>query len=94
MLEPPSFFIMALTALTFSALLTRLHLPWVLALIIAVGVIGPHGLDVLRTGPVLDFLGEIGLIFLMFLAGLEIPLSALREKGAKIGRLSGTYYLK
>jgi len=74
-----SFFLILFAALTFSTLFRRLHLPWVLALIVGGLLVGPYGFDVLEVTPTLNFLSETGLVFLMFMAGLEIPLSRLQH---------------
>lgn len=79
MAEFLSFFIILFAAVFFSALFNRLHLPWVIALITAGIVIGPQGLELFTPGETMQFLGEIGLIFLMFVAGLETRLSSLRQ---------------
>lgn len=68
-----------LVAVVFSTLFTRFQLPWVLALIAAGVVIGPFGLDVVEWNQTLEFFAEIGLIFLMFLAGLQTKLSAFKH---------------
>lgn len=49
-------------------------MPWVIALIIAGMVIGPYGFDVIQLTPTTNFFSEIGLIFVMFMAGLETNL--------------------
>ena len=68
-----------LVAVVFSTLFTRFQLPWVLALIAAGVAIGPFGLDMVEWNQTLEFFAEIGLIFLMFLAGLQIKLSAFKH---------------
>lgn len=73
------FFLLMLVAVVFSTLFTRFQLPWVLALIAAGVVIGPFGLDVVEWNQTLEFFAEIGLIFLMFLAGLQTKLSAFKH---------------
>lgn len=73
------FFILMVAAVVFSTLFTRFHLPWVLALIAAGVVVGPFGLDLIAWTQTLEFFADIGLIFLMFLAGLQINLSAFRH---------------
>ncbi|MCX7847932.1 MAG: cation:proton antiporter [bacterium] len=52
----------------------RLRLPGVLGLILAGMVIGPHGLGVLQRDATMELLGQVGLLYIMFLAGLEIDL--------------------
>lgn len=84
MVEFFSFFIILLAALSFSVLFARFHLPWVLALIIGGIVIGPHGFGWLEINETVSFLGQIGLVFLMFMAGLETPISKLKSDGKEI----------
>jgi len=72
-----SFFVVILASLIFSELFVRFHLPWVVALIIGGMIIGPFGLDIFTPSDTLSFLGEIGLIFLMFMAGLQTRLSGI-----------------
>lgn len=83
MTETLSFFIVLFAALFFSEVFKRLHLPWVVALILGGIIIGPFGLKIFTPNTTIDFLAEIGLIFLMFMAGLETKLSSFRrlEKG-------------
>ena len=78
-----SFFIILVAALFFSLLSKRFHLPWVISLIIAGVVIGDTGFQLVTVDPVLNFFAEIGLVFLMFLAGLETKLSSIVEIRAK-----------
>lgn len=68
-----------LAAVIFSSLFTKFHLPWVLALIASGVFIGPHGFDLIIWTPTLDFFAEIGLIFLMFLAGLQVNLNSFKH---------------
>lgn len=82
------FFIVLLTAVLFSVAFRRFHLPWVLALIAAGVFVGPHGFDVVEINPTIEFIGQIGLIFLMFMAGLETKLSSFREFKRGIAWLS------
>lgn len=79
------FLIVLLAGIFFSELFKRLHLPYVLALIVAGVVIGPLGLDLVELTPTLLFLGSIGAIFLMFLAGLEVKIDYLSKIWKKIG---------
>ena len=73
------FFVILVAGILFSLLFARLHLPWVIAMITAGIVIGPFGLGLFEPNPTLEFIGEVGLIFLMFMAGLETRLSSFRE---------------
>ena len=57
----------------------RTHIPWAVMLIIGGIIVGPSFLDVISLNPTIDFIGQIGLIFLMFMAGLETKFSQFRE---------------
>jgi Kef-type K+ transport system membrane component KefB len=83
----PFFLIMLITVL-FSTAFRRFHLPWVLALIASGIFIGPHGIDWLEVNPTIEFMGQIGLIFLMFMAGLEVKTSSFKEFGRDISFLA------
>lgn len=81
-------FLILLVGILFSAVFRRFHVPWVIGLIVSGIVIGPYGLDVLHTNETLDFMGQIGLIFLMFMAGLETQLSSFSKLKNRIEVLS------
>lgn len=82
------FFLILLATVLFAAAFRRFHLPWVLALITAGVVVGPHGLEVVEVTPTLSFLSKIGLIFLMFMAGLETKFDSFKTLKYDIGWLS------
>ena len=56
----------------------RLHLPGLIGLLLIGMILGPGGANVLPREPMLDLLGSIGLIYVMFMAGTEINFSTLR----------------
>lgn len=68
----------------FSELFKTLHLPYVLALIVAGIVIGPIGLDLVELTPPIVLLGSIGAIFVMFMAGLDIKIDYLVKMWKKV----------
>ena len=72
------FFIVLFAGVFFSELFRRLNVPWVVTLILGGIIIGPFGLDVFTPSPTIDFFAEIGLVFLMFMAGLETRLSSFK----------------
>ena len=87
MTELLPFFVVLFAALFFSEVFSRLHLPWVLALIIGGIFIGPHGVGWFAPNDIVSFLGEIGLVFLMFMAGLETKFSSFGRLRKPISRL-------
>ena len=59
----------------------QVRLPEAVGLLLSGVVLGPHMLDVFpREHPVTQFFGELGMLLLMFFAGLEINLKLFRQK--------------
>lgn len=90
MFEFIPFFIVLIAGLFFSELFLKYHVPWVISLIIGGIIIGPSGFNIFESTVTLDFLSKIGLVFLMFMAGLESNLFSTkpREGYEKIMRAS------
>lgn len=80
-LSEPAFVFLVLSAiLLFAPLLAeRFGVPGIIGLILAGVVVGPGATGLLeRTGPI-ALLGGVGLLYLMFLAGLDLDLEGFRE---------------
>ncbi len=87
-----AFFIALVTALVFSALFKRFKVPWAIALILGGIVMGPQGIGLFEINEIVMFLAEVGIIFLMFIAGMETKISAIRsvwKESAFVGAVSG-----
>jgi len=78
------FLIWIAAAFFFPVMLRRFQIPWVTAVIFAGMLLGPYGLNVVNQGEVMDFLATIGLVFLMFTAGLDTKFSVLKKAGKKV----------
>lgn len=65
-------------------MLRRFHIPWVTAVIFAGIILGPYGLSWVVPGEIMEFLSTIGLVFLMFTAGLDTKFSVLKTAGKEI----------
>ena len=74
----PIFFIVLAIILLAPLLLNRLKIPHIVGMIVAGVVIGPYGFDVLQADSSFAIFGQVGLLYLMFLAGLEIDMYHLR----------------
>ena len=80
--DPVAVFLTILAIMLVAPLLfERLRLPGIVGLILAGLVVGPHGLGILERGSNIILLGTVGLLFLMFLAGLETSLDDLKANG-------------
>lgn len=55
-------------------LFTRIKLPGILGLILVGLLIGPNGLHIVEQSGSIELLGNIGLMYLMFIAGLELDM--------------------
>jgi len=82
------FFVVLLAGLLFSEIFKRLHLPYVNALILAGILIGPFLLNLIEIDETVTFLGSIGVVFLMFIAGSEVKIESLKNIGKNIIVLS------
>ena len=68
------------------ALLARARLPAVLGYLVAGWAVGPHGLALMSASVQTRFLAELGVIFLMFMVGLEFSVPAInRARGDVLG---------
>lgn len=75
------FTLLLLVVLTIPPVFERLRLPGVVGLLVAGVVLGDDGLGLLRAdSETMKLFSEIGKIFLMFVAGLEIDLTEFRNK--------------
>lgn len=71
-------------------LLGRLKIPNVISLIIAGVAVGPHGFNLLARDMSFEIFGQVGLLYLMFLAGIEIDMYHLKKNISK-GLVFGAY---
>jgi Kef-type K+ transport system membrane component KefB len=77
------FAVLVFAALVAQLTVERAHLPGLLGLLLLGLLLGPAGLGVLPREPIVEFLGHVGLVYVMFLAGLEIDLDVAREHSAE-----------
>lgn len=89
--QPVAIFLVVLALILLAPmLLTRLKIPHVIGLIIAGILIGPHCFNVLGRDMSFEVFGQVGLLYLMFLAGVEIDMYHLK-KNLKRGFVFGVY---
>ncbi|MBK9014765.1 MAG: cation:proton antiporter [Saprospiraceae bacterium] len=83
--------VLLLTVLTVPALLQRFKLPGIIGLILMGAILGPHGINLLEQGDGIKLLSKIGLLYIMFWAGLEIDMASFlknKHKSATFGMLT------
>lgn len=82
--DPVAIFLIIMAMMLIAPLVfERLKLPGIVGLILAGIIIGPHGLGLLARDSTIVLLGTVGLLFLMFLAGLETSLDDLKLNADK-----------
>ena len=90
--QPVQIFFIVLVIILFTPLLlNRLKIPHIIGMIVAGVVIGPYGFNVLDNDSSFAIFGQVGLLYLMFLAGLEIDMYHLRlnmRRGLVFGLLT------
>ena len=64
-------------------LLQRLRIPDLIGLIIAGAVIGPNGVGIMERDSSIELFGTVGLLYIMFIAGLEIDMADLKKNYGK-----------
>ncbi len=85
------FFIVLAIILMAPILLNRFRIPHIIGLIIAGIIIGPHGLNLLARDSSFEIFGQVGILYLMFLAGIEMDIFSLlrnRKPGTIFGLLT------
>lgn len=74
--KPVGFFLIVMAIILVTPLISeRLKLPGIIGIIIGGMLIGPHGFGLLEDNDRIQFLSTIGLVYLMFSAGLEVDIN-------------------
>ncbi|MDH6063187.1 cation:proton antiporter [Chrysosporum ovalisporum FSS-62] len=82
--DPVPVFLMILGIMLIAPLLfEKIRLPGIVGLILAGVIVGPNGLGLLARDNTIVLLGTVGLLFLMFMAGLETSLDDLKYNADK-----------
>ena len=107
--QPVLKFLVILVIILFAPiLLNKIKIPHILGLIIAGAIIGPNGINLLTRDSSIILSGTAGLLYIMFLAGLEIDLAEFKKNSLKsllfgmytflipmtLGTIVGIYVLK
>lgn len=89
-------------------ILNKLKIPHLIGLIVAGAIIGPNGLNLMLRNSSIILFGTVGLLYIMFLAGLEIDLADFKKNSKKslvfglytfiipmtLGTITGIYFLE
>lgn len=92
--QPVAIFLLVLVMILIApVLLRRIGVPPIVGMILAGIVVGPNGFGILDRDSSFEIFGQVGILYLMFLAGVEIDMLGLRrnwKKGLWFGLLSFT----
>jgi len=90
--DPTWVFFLVLLIILFAPLLfARLRIPHIIGLILAGVLIGEHGFNILERDTSFKLFGQVGIYYIMFLAGLEMDLMGFKRnlsKGLQFGALT------
>lgn len=84
--DPVTVFALAmLVFLVFPLLFKQFDLPGITSVLLIGVIIGPHVLNLLERSEAIILLGEVGLLYLMFISGLEIDLNDFLDNPTRSG---------
>src|SRR5690554_5752931 len=82
--DPILKFMLILAIILFAPiLLNKIKIPHLIGLIIAGAIIGTNGLNIIDRDSSIELFGTVGLLYIMFLAGLEIDLGEFKKNSGK-----------
>jgi len=83
--NPVIIFSLVLFIILFAPILfNKIKVPHIIGLILAGVLVGPYGLNLLKRDSSIVLFGTVGLLYIMFLAGLEIDLAEFKKNRNKI----------
>jgi len=74
-------------------LFTRLRIPGIVGLILSGMILGPSGFNIIASKGSIELLGTVGLMYLMFLAGLELDMHTFAQSRKKSIVFGGLTFL-
>lgn len=82
--DPILIFTLILFIILFAPLiLNKLRIPHIIGLIIAGAIIGPNGFNLILRDSSFELFGTVGLLYIMFMAGLDMDLNDVKKNGKR-----------
>ena len=78
------FFVVLLIILLAPIIMGKLRIPHIIGMVLAGMLIGEHGLNVLERDHSFELFGKVGLLYIMFLAGLEMDMESVKKNSKRI----------
>ena len=85
-IESPTaiFFVVLLIILFAPIIMSKLRIPHIIGMVLAGVIIGPDGLHVLKLDDSFELFGRVGLLYIMFLAGLEMDMESVKKNSRQL----------
>ena len=77
------FFVVLCIILLAPIVMSRLRIPHIVGMVLAGVAIGQYGLNILERDSSFELFGRVGLLYIMFLAGLELNLTSISSASFK-----------
>lgn len=88
--DPIEIFLIVLMIILCAPILNKIRIPHIIGLILAGMILGPYGFNVLDYDKSFELFGKVGILYIMFQAGLEIDLVTFKQNKTS-GILFGIY---
>ncbi|WP_077196772.1 cation:proton antiporter [Prevotella ihumii] len=79
------FFVVLVVILCSPLIMSRLRIPHIIGMVLAGILVGEYGLGLLKRDASFELFGNVGLYYIMFLAGLEMDMEGLKKNKGKVG---------
>jgi len=77
------FFVVLLIILFAPIIMGKLRIPHIIGMVLAGVLIGQHGLNILVRDSSFELFGKVGLLYIMFLAGLEMDMESVKRNSRR-----------
>lgn len=78
------FFVVLLIILLAPIVMSKLRIPHIIGMVLAGVLIGEHGLNLLQRDISFEVFGQVGLYYIMFLAGLEMDMESVKKNSKRL----------
>ena len=85
-IESPTviFFVVLMIILLAPIIMGKLRIPHIIGMVLAGVLVGEHGLHILQRDDSFELFGKVGLLYIMFLAGLEMDMESVKKNSRRI----------
>ena len=77
------FFVVLMIVLFAPIIMSKLRIPHIIGLVLAGVLVGEHGFNVLDRDSSFEVFGQVGLYYIMFLAGLEMDMESVKKNSVR-----------